>query len=135
MEEVPRHEIATLLNSVVFSYVRQFHGVTEGGDFLEVAWAVCQREGDYGTIHNHLSEGSDRERRHSGMLYLSCPASINARTFPNGCMHLICNDTVMHVPPIPGQIVVWPAWMLHGIHPFRGAGSRLGIAFDFNLPE
>jgi hypothetical protein len=134
-EDAPaREEVSALLNGVARTYARQFTDIIDEFNYLDVAWAVCQREGDYGTIHNHFPDGSDRERRLSGMLYLSCPPSINANTFPNGCLHLICNDNVMYVPPIPGQVVVWPAWMLHGIHPFRGSGSRLGIAFDFNLP-
>ncbi|MGF7151113.1 putative Zn-dependent protease [Sphingomonas zeicaulis] len=34
------------------------------------------------------------------------------------------------VRPVPGQLVLFPSYMWHATVPFRGAGSRLTIAFD-----
>jgi hypothetical protein len=93
-------------------------------------WAVCQREGDYGTIHNHVLYGEDHHVQISGMIYLSKPEGISPDTFPNGCIHIIASNQVVFFPPIPGSVLLWPSVLMHGIHPFRGAGDRLGIAFD-----
>lgn len=94
-------------------------------------WAVCQREGDYGTLHNHVLYGDGHYVQLSGMFYLSSPEGISPSTFPNGCLHLIGKgNEVIYFPPIPGSFLLWPSSLMHGIHPFRGKGDRLGIAFD-----
>ena len=96
---------------------------------LESCWAVSQEEGDYGTIHNHKSY-SNNENLYSGMIYLKVPNNINPSTFPDGCLHFIINESVMYYPPIVNSVVIWPAEILHGIHPFKGENKRIGIAFN-----
>ncbi|HEX5079434.1 MAG TPA: putative 2OG-Fe(II) oxygenase [Geminicoccaceae bacterium] len=98
--------------------------------WMDACWAVCQRSGDYGTLHNHLPLDYDGHARFSGILYLSMPHSITPSTFPNGCLHIVAGESVLYFPPVPGTALFWPSKLLHGIHPFRGRGDRLAIAFD-----
>ncbi len=35
--------------------------------------------------------------------------------------------------PISGQILIFPAWLAHGVRPFRGAGVRLSIAVHLSM--
>ncbi|MEN3159557.1 putative 2OG-Fe(II) oxygenase [Alkalimonas sp. NCh-2] len=97
---------------------------------LDSCWGVCQREGDYGAMHNHTSPQTQQKDLYSGMLYLELPVSLTANTFPDGCLHLVTGERVVYIPPIKGCIALWPAEYMHGIHPFRGEGDRLGIAFN-----
>jgi len=128
---VPRDTLSTILSRLGQSYLRHVAGESEAEAQLDVAWAVCQRSGDYGTMHNHVPPGGSAEDRYSGMLYLRTPACITPASFPNGCLHIVVDNKAHYFPPIPGTVVIWPSWMMHGIHPFRGLGDRIGIAFDF----
>ena len=37
----------------------------------------------------------------------------------------------------PGELVMFPSWVLHDVKPFEGEGERITIAFNcwFNLPD
>ena len=37
----------------------------------------------------------------------------------------------------PGQLVIFPSWVLHHVTPFEGTGERITVAFNcwFNLPD
>jgi predicted 2-oxoglutarate/Fe(II)-dependent dioxygenase YbiX len=37
----------------------------------------------------------------------------------------------------PGQLVIFPSWVLHDVKPFEGQGERVTIAFNcwFTLPD
>lgn len=100
---------------------------------IESLWAVCQRDGDYATIHHHIPPGESPGHRLSGMLYLRSPDGVNPTTFPNGCLHFIACETVVYCPPVPGTLLLWPSELLHGVHPFRGPGDRLGLSFNVVL--
>ena len=39
------------------------------------------------------------------------------------------------IEPIPGAMVVFPSWLNHQVHPFRGAGARISIAFNVQISE
>lgn len=34
------------------------------------------------------------------------------------------------IPPAAGRIVMFPPWLLHSVHPFRGSGERISIAMN-----
>lgn len=131
LESFPVDQLVRVLSTMGRSYLRQVLQDDDSDAVLAVAWAVCQRDGDYGTLHNHVPPGGDAAGRYSGMFYLRTPDCITPATFPNGCLHIILDNAALYYPPIPGSCVIWPSWMLHGIHPFRGQGDRLGVAFDF----
>lgn len=38
------------------------------------------------------------------------------------------------VQPATGVMLMFPAWLMHGVRPYRGTGLRISIAFNFALP-
>ena len=34
------------------------------------------------------------------------------------------------VTPEAGKMVIFPAWMMHGVRPYRGTAERISIAFN-----
>jgi uncharacterized protein (TIGR02466 family) len=38
------------------------------------------------------------------------------------------------IRPVPGLLVVFPAWLLHAVDPFRGSRPRVSVAFNFGAP-
>jgi Putative 2OG-Fe(II) oxygenase len=128
--DFPTDKLKSLIEAIGRSYLREVDKKNTVVS-LEACWAVCQRAGDYGTLHNHVPPNYTGKTRYSGIFYLLCPRSINPTTFPNGCIHIVAERAVLYFPPIPGTFIIWPSELLHGIHPFRGRGERHAIAFDF----
>lgn len=131
--EFPLNALVKMLRSVATHFVKHYRSEGSCDVVLDLVWAVCQRENDYGTLHNHFPDYLGDQERYSGVLYLETPHGIGPRTFPNGCLHIVVDNSVLYYPPIPGVVVVWPSKVLHGIHPFRGEGQRTAIAFDFYI--
>lgn len=108
--------------------------------FVLESWANVLRVGDYNVPHNHPNafwsgvyfvNGNPKVdgREMSGKLELCDPrpgASLNysAKTALYG--RLLIN-------PLPGQVVVFPAWLMHQVHPFFGEGERISVAFNAML--
>lgn len=137
MDEIDRSvhfdTIVPLLAIAAADYAESVLGRPNVEVATESLWAVCQREGDYATIHHHIPPGELSGNRISGMLYLCSPEGVNPSSFPNGCLHFIVNGVVVYCPPVPGSLVLWPSELLHGVHPFRGPGDRLGVSFNLVL--
>ena len=52
-----------------------------------------------------------------------------AFAMPHG-LSVGANETV---PPKAGRLVMFPAWMLHQVRPYRGGAERISIAFNLSL--
>ena len=37
------------------------------------------------------------------------------------------------IPPKAGRMVMFPAWLLHEVRPYRGSAERISIAFNLSL--
>lgn len=48
-----------------------------------------------------------------------------------GCLSAGFTESIR---PEPGMLVVFPAWLLHAVDPFRGDRPRVSIAFNFGAP-
>ena len=47
-----------------------------------------------------------------------------------GGLSVGANETV---PPKTGRLVMFPAWLLHQVRPYRGGAERISIAFNLSL--
>jgi hypothetical protein len=131
----PLTSLLATLSAVSRSYARDMLGIKKPKAIVDAAWAVCQREGDYATVHDHTAHRPIDGRFVSGIYYLKVPLQINPKCFPNGCLHFVGGRSVTYVPPVPNCVVMWPAELLHGAHPFRGPGDRLAVAFNSIVSE
>ncbi|TWT14911.1 TIGR02466 family protein [Reyranella sp. CPCC 100927] len=52
-----------------------------------------------------------------------------AWTVPGGRSMGACET----IPPRAGRMVLFPAWMLHAVRPYRGGTERISIAFNLSL--
>jgi hypothetical protein len=107
------------------------------------AWFHITRRGGYFGQHNHpmaswsgvycVDAGNDRSGHpESGALVFSHPCAIgsafvdstNAKIKgPWGIRPLAYRLT-------PGQIVIFPSWLMHQVMPFQGDGERITVAFN-----
>jgi len=106
------------------------------------AWANVTRSGGYNAVHDHAnsvwsgvyyvaSGEPDPTVENSGRLELIDPRS--------GVGMINIGPTLLQgrylIDPLPGLMVMIPSWIKHTVHPFRGAGERISIAFNVGVRE
>lgn len=113
-------------------------------------WFHVTRRGGYFGLHNHPNASwsgvycvdpgrSDPDKAMSGALCFLNPTIMNAMHMDAGIssMRLPYGHHVAHFRLEPGQLVIFPSWVLHDVKPFEGEGERITIAFNcwFTLPD
>jgi uncharacterized protein (TIGR02466 family) len=101
-------------------------------------WGNVLRRGQYHSVHSHPNAfwsgvyyvngnpAPDGDHPFSGKLELLDPR-------PGVGMNYVEGTNLYGrflVNPSPGQMVVFPGWLQHQVHPYFGAGERLTIAFN-----
>jgi hypothetical protein len=113
-------------------------------------WFHVTRRGGFFGLHNHPNASwsgvycvdsghEDADRKQSGELSFVNPMITSA-------MHMDAGIARMSLPYAyqtaalrldPGQLVIFPSWVLHDVKPFEGDGERITVAFNcwFSLPD
>jgi uncharacterized protein (TIGR02466 family) len=148
--ELGRPLVAALFRSIESAVSRYIARLGAGADPLRArntrqyvfsgAWSVQLRSGGYHTDHVHphgwissacyialpdavgSGEGDPPDR--AGWLRLGKPNIATRPALGPEC----------YVRPEPGLLVLFPAYMWHGVEPFKGERPRLAVAFDV-VPE
>ncbi len=99
------------------------------------AWAMVMRNGDYTIPHDHsdvhwgtvyyadAGDADEAKERASGLLALVDPRH-GGRSMPG----LDDVGSTFTVVPRTGRLVVFPGWLLHYVHPYRGQRPRVSIS-------
>lgn len=108
------------------------------------AWFHITRNGGYFGLHNHpmaswsgvycVDDGGADVQNYpeSGMLNFQHPN-------PTSAMYLDMAAANLRQPYStsgrmfrlqPGQLIIFPSWLLHQVMPFHGAGERISVAFN-----
>jgi uncharacterized protein (TIGR02466 family) len=114
------------------------------------SWFHVTRRGGFFGLHNHPNASwsgvycvdpgqHDVDKKHSGALNFVNPTIASAMHMDAG----VANMPLPYGPQIaslslePGQLVLFPSWVLHDVKPFEGEGERVTIAFNcwFTLPD
>jgi len=113
-------------------------------------WFHVSRRGGFFGLHNHPNASwsgvycvdpgqHDADKKDSGVLSFVNPMIMSAMHMDAGIarMKLPFGYQVANVRLIPGQLVIFPSWVLHDVKPFEGEGERITIAFNcwFTLPD
>ena len=143
--ELARRPIAALFESIGAAVERYLARLGKGTDplrsrntgrFAISAWSVRLSSGGYHADHVHpegwvssacyirlpptLGAGAGDRPDRAGWLRLGKP---NIPTQPP-------LDPERYVQPVPGRLVLFPAYVLHGVEPFESDQPRLSVAFD-----
>ena len=103
------------------------------------AWVNVSRQGNYNVPHVHMSTWS-------AVYYVSVPA-IEDESPVAGGLELLDPRPATAMIDMPGRffatrhlitpqaglMVLFPASLMHMVHPFRGSGERISIACDLNI--
>jgi uncharacterized protein (TIGR02466 family) len=146
------------LKDFCWSHMLQMIGALNGYDSATIerlliyneAWFHVTRRGGFFALHNHPNASwsgvycvdpgqHDADKPDSGLLSFVSPAVMSS-------MHMDAATANLRDPFAPniralrlgpGQLVVFPSWILHDVKPFQGEGARVTVAFNcwFQLPE
>jgi uncharacterized protein (TIGR02466 family) len=107
------------------------------------SWFHVTRRGGFFGLHNHpnaswsgvycVSAGQhDADKPDSGLLSFMNPATIGAMhtDAANANIRGAFGSGIRHVKFEPGQLVLFPSWVMHDVKPFEGDGERITIAFN-----
>jgi len=107
------------------------------------AWFHVTRRGGFFGLHNHpmaswsgvycVSAGQDDpDRADSGLLTFVNPFIMNTMFVDAGTaqMQPPFSNTSRSYRLEPGQLVLFPSWILHEVKPFHGEDERITVAFN-----
>lgn len=107
------------------------------------AWFHITRRGGFFALHNHPNAAwsgvycvdpgsSDDDKPQSGQLGFVSPATFSAMHIDAGNAGLngAFAPGVTNLRLEPGQLVLFPSWVLHEVKPFEGEGERITVAFN-----
>jgi uncharacterized protein (TIGR02466 family) len=147
LDFLSRHEPAVSALTVwLSSALRRMIDATAGantfkGTLSVSAWATICRAGTYHAPHSHpdsawsgvyyVDPGSGSPNQPlSGVLeFLDPRAAVEAVTAPGDPYGEPCR-----VRPQPGLLVIFPSWLYHWVHPYRGETPRIAVSFNATLP-
>lgn len=106
-------------------------------------WFHVTRRGGYFGLHNHPmatwsgvycvgAGGRAPDHPDSGALVFVNPHA-TSQMFKDGStlnMHRPYSTTAHRFRLEPGQLVLFPSWLLHEVRPFHGDGERITVAFN-----
>ena len=119
--------IKNTIQSVLCRYGELYYNMPCISSIADV-WYVVMKSGDFHALHSH--HGLEL----SGAIYLEVPDNL---PYPQGNMnwvmgevqHPLYNNIYEHSPQ-PGDVFIWPGWLMHTVYPFRSKQERLMISFN-----
>lgn len=124
------------LNRYDTNFLRNLHISAE-------SWFHITRKGGYFALHNHpmaswsgvysVSAGDDQSGlADSGLLSFISPMATNTMFVDMAIakMRSPYGYGPLQFKLVPGQLVMFPSWVLHEVRPFFGEGERISVAFN-----
>ena len=112
------------------------------------AWANLNRAGNGNEMHTHggsywsgayyVNDGLDgAAEQPGGEFEVLDPRGVAPQMYApqlkmavKGCLTAGLSE---YLTPRSGQLYLFPAWLFHGVRPYRGSGTRISIAFNLCL--
>ena len=148
-------QLSTVLLKLAHEYMDRTIGLPCDID-MQAMWTVHSYEGDYNPVHDH---GTRTPMGLSCIMYLKVPPQIEALDNPseefgglnqssgavdgftylvwgvNGIrdVNMLRPITEEYVKPEVGTLLMFPAWLRHGVNPFFGEGERRTFSANINV--
>jgi uncharacterized protein (TIGR02466 family) len=128
----------------VFGYIGEAFGYSGQLQLAITGWAVINCAGDFNAPHTHAANLL------SGALYIAVPEEMRGghivfydprcglNAFKTDAMRRMnlkppWHQTMISVAPAPGEVLVFPSWLLHYVEPFQSdAPEAARIVVSFN---
>lgn len=106
------------------------------------SWFRVTRRGGYLSLHNHPNASwsgiycidpghSDKDKPESGLVSFVSPMLMTGlfNDAGNGNLQGAYAPQLRHISLEPGQLVLFPAWVMHDVKPYEGEGERITVSF------
>jgi Putative 2OG-Fe(II) oxygenase len=106
-------------------------GVKHGGQAsITESWIQFYESGDYKVLHNHERYSAPYDpHRWSGAYYITDGAPDQTMPYSGVLSFRVRQDNYL-IRPISGLLLLWPADILHEVHPFYGKDHRIVVNFN-----
>jgi uncharacterized protein (TIGR02466 family) len=127
ISETSHHDVATLRRMLGHADA-WFHITRRGGDFALHNHPMASWSGVY-CVDQGRDDGT---RPDSGMLIFPHPNGAAAMFVDPATnkLKMPYSNTTRKFRLEPGQLVLFPSWLLHQVAPFHGDGERITVAFN-----
>jgi len=100
--------------------------------WISESWIQFYKNGDYKVLHNHERYGPPYpNNRWVGAYYLDA-GNPDASMPYAGVFSFAIRGSRYFIRPEAGLLILWPADILHDVHPFYGSRERVVINFNIN---
>lgn len=138
---ITRSNFKKILEKEVIFSIKKYYlgvlGVKVKKIKIDSAWIVCQYAGDFNPPHIHRGNIS-------GVGYLKIPQTIISGREKKLAGHISFMDGRVSMPrnspplvqhrqtfkPKVGNLFIFPSFLMHDVHPFRGDGERRSFSFN-----
>lgn len=100
--------------------------------FFGGSWANVSRDGAYNKVHNHPGAVW------SGVVYVDM-GDPTPEPKDNACIEFVdprpgnIHASKLQLRPVPGLLLMFPAWLYHYVNPYHGSGTRISVAFNVTV--
>lgn len=128
----PVHRLRELIESQYFNGLVALGISGTGNPWISESWIQFYKDGDYKVLHNHERYGPPYpSNRWAGAYYVDDGQPDPTMPYA-GVFSFSVRNVNHYVRPRPGMLLIWPADILHQVHPFYGARQRVVINFNIN---
>ncbi len=142
--EVP--ELVERIKAGINAMTQATNGMEEAaaGGFFMVAWANLLYQGGYNQVHDHnsyawsgvyyvdIGDDTPGDQMSGRIEFIDPRVGVGSPKVPGDPF-----KQKMRFNPEAGSMFMFPGWLKHYVHPYRGETPRISIAFNiaFNEPE
>jgi len=104
----------------------------DGEAWISESWVQFYKQADYKVLHNHERYGPPYpDNRWAGSYYIDDGDPDSTMPY-SGVLSFRVRQVNYYVRPRPGLLLMWPADILHQVHPFYGSRERVAVNFNIN---
>jgi len=130
--EAPVQRLRSLIEDGYRSAVAAVEGAADVEPWITESWIQFYKDGDYKVLHNHERYGPPYpDRRWAGAYYIDDGGPDPAMPY-SGVFSFSIRGVSYFIRPRAGLLMLWPADILHEVHPFYGERDRVVINFNIN---
>jgi len=124
LTDIIKHEFATVIKKTT--------DLTSVNSYISESWIQFYKNGDKKVLHNHERYGPPYpENRWAGAYYLDDGEPDENMPY-SGVFSFRIRQSNHYFKPVQGMLLMFPADILHEVHPFYGQRERIVINFNIN---
>lgn len=128
----PVRRLRALIESAYAETLAKLGSTDEVRPWISESWIQFYKDGDYKVLHNHAPYGPQhRDDPWAGAYYMADGDPDSTMPY-SGVFSFRVRESNYFIRPRAGLLMMWPADVLHEVHPFYGASQRVVVNWNIN---